>query len=69
MDGWSIGSLLRSQVVGDFDAGSLVEVLAEWLTDLPGFSLYYPSQRRTSPAFQAIIELFKETGKVNTSVN
>lgn len=67
MDGMGLGFLLRSQVVGDLEAGNLVEVLAEWLTDLPGFSLYYPSRRRTSPAFRALIEHFKEAGKAKNS--
>lgn len=67
MDGMGLGFLLRSQVVGDLDAGDLVEVLAEWLTDLPGFSLYYPSRRRTSPAFRALIEHFKRAGKTKHS--
>jgi len=31
-------------------------VLQDWLPDLPGFSLYYPSRRRTAPAFRALIE-------------
>lgn len=62
MDGLGIGFLLRSQVASDLEAGNLREVLTDWLTDLPGFSLYYPSRRRTSPAFRALIEHFKKEG-------
>lgn len=67
MDGMGLGFLLRSQVIGDLDAGNLKEVLAEWLTDLPGFSLYYPSRRGTSPAFRALIEHFKEAARAKNS--
>jgi DNA-binding transcriptional LysR family regulator len=67
MDGMGLGFLLRSQVADELDAGKLKQVLAEWLTDLPGFSLYYPSKRRTSPAFRALIEHFKEAGKAKNS--
>ncbi|MCP2138135.1 LysR family transcriptional regulator [Agrobacterium tumefaciens] len=67
IDGMGLGFLLRSQVLGDLKGGNLVDVLTEWLTDLPGFSLYYPSRRRTSPAFRALIEHFKEVGKVKSS--
>ncbi|WP_025591244.1 LysR family transcriptional regulator [Agrobacterium tumefaciens] len=63
IDGLGLGFLLRSQVASDLEAGNLQEVLTEWLPDLPGFSLYYPSRRRTSPAFRALIEHFKEAGK------
>ncbi|SFB57037.1 transcriptional regulator, LysR family [Rhizobium sp. NFR07] len=67
VDGLGLGFLLRSQVVGDLEAGRLVEVLTDWTTDLPGFSLYYPSRRRTSPAFRALIEHFKEASKAKNS--
>lgn len=55
--------MLRSQVASDLEAGKLVAVLSEWVADLPGFSLYYPSRRRTSTAFRAFIDHMKEAGR------
>jgi DNA-binding transcriptional LysR family regulator len=37
-------------------AGELVEVLAEFSTPFPGFYLYYPQRRHTSPALRALID-------------
>ncbi|OED00741.1 LysR family transcriptional regulator [Rhizobium sp. YK2] len=64
IDGLGLGFLLRSQVASDLETGNLREVLSDWLVDLPGFSLYYPS-RRTSPGFRAFIEHFREVGKAH----
>jgi DNA-binding transcriptional LysR family regulator len=36
--------------------GELVEVLAEFSTPFPGFYLYYPHRRQTSPALRALID-------------
>jgi DNA-binding transcriptional LysR family regulator len=55
LDGLGLAYLFTSQVAADIAAGRLVPVLADWLPGLPGFSLYYPSRRRTSPAFRALI--------------
>jgi DNA-binding transcriptional LysR family regulator len=61
IDGLGLGFLFRSQVAADLDAGRIQEVLADWVTDLPGFSLYYPSRRRTSSAFRALIDHLRES--------
>lgn len=66
-DGLGLGFLLRSQVAADLETGNLVQVLEDWITDLPGFSLFYPNRRRISPAFRAFIDHLKETGKVKNS--
>lgn len=60
IDGLGLGFLIRSQVAADLETGNLRAVLEDWLTDLPGFGLYYPSRRGTSPAFRSLIEYFKE---------
>jgi DNA-binding transcriptional LysR family regulator len=65
LDGLGLGFLFRSQVTADLEAGRVVEVLADWVADLPGFSLYYPSRRRTSPAFRALIDHLRE-GRTRT---
>lgn len=67
IDGLGLGLLLRSQVAADLEAGKLVQVLDDWVADLPGFSLFYPSRRRISPAFRAFIDHVKETCKARNS--
>lgn len=59
LDGLGLAYLFRSQVCGDIKSGKLVAVLADWLGDLPGFSLYYPDRARTAPAFRAMIDHLK----------
>ena len=56
LDGHGLAYLFASMVHDDMLAGRLRPVLQDWLPDLPGFSLYYPSRRRTAPAFRALIE-------------
>jgi len=63
VEGLGLGFLLRSQVESDLRTGNVKEVLAEWLTDLPGFSLYYPNRRRTSSAFRALISHLTEANR------
>ena len=59
LDGLGLAYLFRSQVRSDIKSGKLVAVLADWLSDLPGFSLYYPDRARTAPAFRAMIDHLK----------
>jgi DNA-binding transcriptional LysR family regulator len=55
IDGLGLAYLFAAMVGNDIHAGRLKPVLQDWLPDLPGFSLYYPSRRRTAPAFRALI--------------
>ncbi|MBX5173391.1 LysR family transcriptional regulator [Rhizobium sp. NZLR1b] len=59
LDGLGLAYLFRSQVHSDIVSGKLVPVLMDWLSDLPGFSLYYPDRTRTAPAFRAMIDHLK----------
>jgi DNA-binding transcriptional LysR family regulator len=68
IDGLGLGFLFRSQVAADLETRRVIEVLSDWVTDFPGFSLYYPSRRRTSSAFRALIEHLRQT-KVRTDAN
>lgn len=56
LDGLGLAYLFAAMVDDDMRAGRLQPVLQDWLPGLPGFSLYYPSRRRTAPAFRALIE-------------
>jgi len=61
IDGLGLAYLFAAMVQADIKAGYLQPVLQDWLPDLPGFSLYYPSRRRTAPAFRALIETMRAT--------
>jgi len=40
-------------------AGRLVQVLAEWMPSFPGYHLYYPSRRQSSPALSLVIDALR----------
>lgn len=42
--------LVRAHV----QAGTLVHVLQDWCPSFPGYHLYYPSRRQSSPAFTVL---------------
>jgi DNA-binding transcriptional LysR family regulator len=38
---------------------SLVRVLEDWCEPYPGYHLYYPSRRQSSPAFKLLVEALR----------
>jgi len=40
-------------------AGCLVQVLADWMPSFPGYHLYYPSRRQSSPALSLVIDALR----------
>jgi DNA-binding transcriptional LysR family regulator len=42
--------------------GNLVRVLEDWCAPFPGYHLYYPSRRQTSPAFAVLVEALRYKG-------
>jgi len=42
--------------------GRLVHLLADWCPPRPGYHLYYPSRRHTSPAFALLVEALRYHG-------
>jgi DNA-binding transcriptional LysR family regulator len=42
--------------------GRLVRVLADWCAPFPGYHLYYPSRRQTSPAFTLFRDALRYSG-------
>lgn len=50
-------ALAREDVVRPYiERGELVPALEEFSTPFPGFYLYYPARRQTSPALRALID-------------
>ncbi|HBF51622.1 MAG TPA: LysR family transcriptional regulator [Massilia sp.] len=41
------------------EAGRLVHVLADWMPTFPGYHLYYPSRRPSSPAMSLVIDALR----------
>jgi DNA-binding transcriptional LysR family regulator len=42
--------------------GELIQVLADWCPDYPGYHLYYPSHRHPTPAFSLLVETLRYKG-------
>lgn len=43
-------------------AGRLVRVLEDWCEPFPGYHLYYPSRRHSSPAFSLLVDALRYRG-------
>jgi DNA-binding transcriptional LysR family regulator len=44
------------------EAGALVRVLPDWCPSFPGYHLYYPSRRQSSPAFSLLRDALRYQG-------
>ncbi|HEV7252423.1 MAG TPA: LysR family transcriptional regulator [Mesorhizobium sp.] len=58
--GAGLGYVLEADVADDIGAGQLIQVLAEWCPPFPGYYLYHPSRRQSSPALQALISVLRQ---------
>lgn len=56
VDGHGLAYLPEDQVDEDLDAGRLLRALEGWCPSFPGYHLYYPSRRQSSPALNVLIE-------------
>ena len=57
--GQGLAYLPRDQVEEDMARGALAQVLADWTPPLPGYHLYYPNRRHSSPAFRLVVDALK----------
>jgi DNA-binding transcriptional LysR family regulator len=57
--GLGIGYFPQDVVQADIEAGRLVRVLSDWCAPFPGYHLYYPSRRHTTPAFALLVEALR----------
>lgn len=62
LDGLGLAYLPEDQVLEHIEAGRLVRVMGDWCGQFPGYHLYYPSRRHTSPAFQLLVETLRYRG-------
>lgn len=56
IDGMGLGYMPLDQVTEHLASGRLVRVLAGSTPPLPGYHLYYPSRRHSSPAFSLFVD-------------
>lgn len=57
LNGLGLAYMPEDLIQGHVEAGRLIRVLEDWCPTFPGYHLYYPSRRQTSPAFT----LFRDT--------
>lgn len=62
LDGLGLTYLPEDQVLHHIEAKRLVRVLDDWCQPFPGYHLYYPSRRHTSPAFALLVETLRYRG-------
>jgi DNA-binding transcriptional LysR family regulator len=61
--GFGLAFLPEDRVLARVREGRLVRVLSDWCAPFPGFHLYYPSRRQTSPAFALLVEALRYRGR------
>jgi DNA-binding transcriptional LysR family regulator len=54
--GLGVAYLPEDQVKSHVAAGKLIRVLDDWCAPFPGYHLYYPSRRHSSPAFALLVD-------------
>jgi DNA-binding transcriptional LysR family regulator len=59
LDGFGLAYVPEDLAQPYLSKGQLIRVLDEWSPPWPGYHLYYPSRRQSSPAFALIIEALR----------
>ncbi|TMV02976.1 LysR family transcriptional regulator [Brucella haematophila] len=57
--GFGLASLPEDYMQDGLADGTLVRVLEDWCPPFPGFHLYYPSRRQSSPAFALLVDALR----------
>jgi len=60
--GLGLAYLPEDQLRAPLASGELVRVLADWCPPFPGYHLYYPSRRQTTPAFSLLVDALRYRG-------
>lgn len=61
--GLGIAYLPEAMARPHVDDGHLIQVLDAWCPLFPGYHLYYPSRRLSSPAFQVFVDALRFRGR------
>jgi DNA-binding transcriptional LysR family regulator len=59
MAGLGLAYLTEDAAKPQIAKGNLVRVLEDWCEPFPGYHLYYPSRRQTSPAFNLLVDALR----------
>lgn len=59
LKGAGIGTAIEAMLKPMIERGELVQVLADWCPQFPGFFLYYPSRRNQTAALSALIHALR----------
>jgi DNA-binding transcriptional LysR family regulator len=62
VNGFGLACLPDDQFADLIGNGRLVRVLEDWCPPFPGYHLYYPGRRQTSPAFALLIDALRFRG-------
>lgn len=57
--GLGLAYLPEDVVMHDIEHGRLKRVLEDWCAEFPGYHLYYPSRRQSSPAFALLVDALR----------
>ena len=57
--GLGLAFTLKERVEEHIQQGRLISILEEWCPTFPGYHLYYPSRRHSSPAFTLMLEALR----------
>ena len=60
--GLGLAYVAEDQVQVQLSKGQLVQVLDDWCAPFPGYHLYYPSRRQSSPAFALLVDALRYRG-------
>ena len=59
LDGLGLANLPQDYVAPYLAGGRLIQVLEDWCPPYPGYHLYYPSRRQSTPAFSLIVDALR----------
>jgi DNA-binding transcriptional LysR family regulator len=62
VSGHGLACLPEDHVQAHFADGRLIRVLEDWCPPFPGYHLYYPSRRQSSPAFALLVDALRYRG-------
>lgn len=62
LEGFGLAYLLEEQAAPHLADGRLRRVLEDWCPPFPGYHLYYPSRRHSTPAFALLVEALRHRG-------
>ena len=62
LDGLGVAYMPEDQVLPYVAEGRLIRVLEDWCPYFPGYHLYYPSRRHTSPALSLLVDMLRHRG-------